>query len=344
MRLVELFLKEKINLSQHEHEISAFIKVTIAEYIKKLINDKHYPGLEFYQDQFDSSGESHEYTEYLIDKLDGIIRHVLQNKLYTLAKEKFYPPLEHVGFIKTEANGYADRLAIYINDSKVDNMAKKIITKLFDTVLNSYNNNERNDGLNGFVDDMIENPNSYVGSRIFDWVNRDIDSIVSTFIHELVHVMQHGNQYKKGKNSTEYRSYLGKKDEFKNLHSKAWKSNFDLPGDESKNYYKLYYSSPQEIGAHAHNIALQVIIDNIKEYVNPESITPEQYNKMKTWLEGSTIPAYVDDYLRDYLDKKNPEEYKIYKRYYKLVYQEVLNYIHSMFKKFIKANSVDLQT
>ena len=165
-----------------------------------------------------------------------------------------------------------------------------------------------------------------------------MNSMIDTKIHELVHVSQHLNQPKHGAKGkgTEYRSKLAKnRDEF----VKAIRAIND--GTATERDYELYYSSLQEIPAHAHNAVLEIL----KGYYFPDKLSGndskdvlDSVRNLKTDIKmlasgkmeyGS--PMYKSDALAYYtkiFNKPNtPGLYAVYKRFVKLVYQELVRYI-----------------
>jgi hypothetical protein len=78
---------------------------------------------------------------------------------------------------------------------------------------------------------------------------------------------------------------------------------------------KVYRASPQEIPAFAHQVALK-IADNIRiDYGNniPSKV------EINRWIEG-----YIE---KQFKNPKDPKEFNVFKRFHKLVYQEVMRYL-----------------
>jgi len=125
-----------------------------------------------------------------------------------------------------------------------------------------------------------------------------LEEMVQVFVHELVHVIQNLKQSHRGDN-TEYRSYLTKdQDRFNAAVASST--------DEDSH---LYYSSPQEIAAFAHDI-----VSNI----------------LKSMQGKKVSRADIQDAVRDrvgahFPDKTDPKVKKVYNRYLKLVYQELMD-------------------
>lgn len=180
-----------------------------------------------------------------------------------------------------------------------------------------------------------------------------LHDLVPTKIHELVHIKQHitqSHRVQQGK-KTEYRSPLADKNRFyqaiSNIHN----------GTATDEDNKIYYASLQEIPAHAHNTALD-IIEQIWFPNDPENISADvisdlyhsinQLIKMVKQITSKDTkygsPMYYSSRLRYYNDTfnvpNNPELYTIYKRFIKLVYQELVNYINFWKSKLPKKAKV----
>ena len=144
-----------------------------------------------------------------------------------------------------------------------------------------------------------------------------LNDLASTVLHELVHVKQHMEQHKLGKNRTQYRSYLQKsKEEF----AKAQKK------ENSSDWIRLHASSPQEIGAYINNIATQIIVDyGFDDATSTFELSP---------VEADSMMYYVRDFLVNRIGTpKTAKEKMIFKRYLKGVYQEVMSYRQKVLTK-----------
>lgn len=145
-----------------------------------------------------------------------------------------------------------------------------------------------------------------------------LNDLASTVIHELVHVKQHMEQHKLGRDRTEYRSYLQKsKEQF----NKAYND------EDSPEWIKLHAGSPQEIGSYINNIATEIINDfNFNDAGSSFELTP---------VDADTIMYYVRDFLINRIGMpKTPKEKMVFKRYFKGVYQEVMSYRQRLMDKF----------
>lgn len=159
-------------------------------------------------------------------------------------------------------------------------------------------------------------------SNVMDIINL----ICGTFIHELVHGIQHTRQINVGKNNLMYRSHLSdpklrtkQGDEFKQLSMHALTN----PGLRTARWRKLYLASPSELGAFAHNIAIQVI-DSIDHL--PATAYSQFPDKTKNMIKSSII-YHTKKQLGTYISPSDPKEAAVFNKYLKRVYQEVDNYV-----------------
>jgi hypothetical protein len=141
-------------------------------------------------------------------------------------------------------------------------------------------------------------------------IDNSIKKLSSLFIHELVHLRQNYIQHMQGRNADdfEYRSYLDKTPgEFNKLTRLK---------DRSERWKELYITSPQEMNAFAHNIALNIINDY--GLSDPEIELPSQ----KEMLDKIT------SYVKKHYDKNNtPIDQPTYKRYIKQTYTVLKDYL-----------------
>lgn len=155
--------------------------------------------------------------------------------------------------------------------------------------------------------------------------SRCLNRIVSTLIHELVHIKQHSMQENPlGINSIdknyrlEYRSYLVDRKKFiaviKNL-------NAGIKNDETD---IIHASSPQEIPARAHSFVLKYISTIVD--VNPLTLQPTEshINMINSWI--NKIDPKINDPKYKFFNEPYSKKYKIYKRYMKTIYKEVISY------------------
>lgn len=267
----------------------------------------------------------------LFNRFHGSLPDVLAEKISNLIKVKLGREVGKdvnlaVSFDETEprVNGLADNTEIILTNRYVKKLSKEILESVKDSVTTSYPLDEWVDAT-FFTFKMLGSQDRYLTGIILDDSVKTIDSIVDTTLHELVHVLQHHKQYQKGRTDTEYRSYLDKKKgEFSALHNKD-----TLSKDDETRYYDLYMASPQEMGSFAHEMAMSMIrAYGLKDAKSEEEITP---------LTSEEVSSFVRKYIHNrYSDPKNQKEYAVFKRYAKLVYQEVQRYIERIRKTFKK--------
>jgi DNA-binding CsgD family transcriptional regulator len=171
-----------------------------------------------------------------------------------------------------------------------------------------------------------------------------ITSMVSTYIHELVHVKQHYfqqlNQLPGGgyRQNTEYRSYLAKRDVFLKSFAKNAANEYVDPILMSR----LHASSPQEIGAFVNNIAIEVIDSLYMETYSKDELIHYYKQSSKDISDLSKlIVSSVNNHLksRDVFPNTKTEK-RIYQRYYKMVSVIVNNYVDYLIKKKQEAQPV----
>lgn len=222
-----------------------------------------------------------------------------------------------VEFQKLKTSGHASGLDIVINSDVIQSLAEDMLEKVYQITIDSLDSEEN---LVPTFFKICRTTGEYITRRGLDRdVERNVENLVSVVIHELVHVVQHNQQYKKGKTSTEYRSYLSKNN--KDFYSSINKIHNSEHNDKD---YRLYRGSPQEIAAFAHEAALKFI-----RYIDLEYIDVEYIKDLK-----KDLPRELEYYIeRMFNDPKNADEYKVFKRFNKLMYQEVVRYIEHIEKK-----------
>jgi hypothetical protein len=252
------------------------------------------------------------------------LEHFISEKLTKLASDEILPPdlkaSVPVKFKDTgEDLGLAYSSEIDLTEMFIDNL----VTDLLDLLHEKTSDNLYSE--DSIFEDFFLTAKKLTIQDIVDYssrrsgINSTVNKIASTLVHEMVHVRQHLPQLQKGRDDTEYRSYLDKtKGEFVQMHGKGYAS---LSPDERKRYNTLYRSSPQEITAFSHQAAWDVIRDYNLEDIRDISEIPD--NKV--------IFGYIYEYATQYYKKpENPAEQKVYQRYIKLIYQEVDRYLDNL--------------
>lgn len=159
---------------------------------------------------------------------------------------------------------------------------------------------------------------NYILNKIDSYIN----SLSRTFIHELVHVLQHYKQSHRDGN-LEFRSYLDKG----KIKRKSGQAEYrtlalnraDHTPEQKRRWSKLYYASPQEIAAFSHNIAQDIIKDyELKKREKFELIDQDFMN---------TVYSAIPEYVLAYSMPTNPKEKRISRRYQKIVKNVLNSYI-----------------
>lgn len=308
MRLLELFISEKISLTHLKNPLRKNIESEILDSLHQIYykEKKLDPGSRELADREVSlSHITPQVTEWLKEQLSVRVSLAIEQVLKTVTGID-----TSVSFSKMKTGGSASGRNINLSNKFVDDMADVLVAAVYDLTLDYV---ESEDQLVSTMFRVYKNADNHVVSS----VDQNIDELISTVIHEMVHVVQHDAQFKIGRDYTEYRSYLDK-DKGK-FHDSVRKLS---TGEYTDADYRLYRGSPQEIAAFAQEAALKFInnsdIDNIEDIA--------QFRKE------------IPDSLRWYVEKmfNNPQdrqEYSIFKRFHKLMYQEVIRYIDRLEKR-----------
>jgi hypothetical protein len=272
--------------------------------------------------------------EFLKTNLAKRITKPIESQLSYLGTKMTTGNFFGVTFATINPHGEAYRDYIQISDRYIDDITKKLVEYLFQSLLD----NDAYDSETERLRSTTEAANMFRNERygnIDDWrIEKTVNDMISTYIHEMVHLQQHSKQPLD--KSTEYRSYATKN-----------KKDFDRAidnvsnGTGSERDWKLYKASPQEIPAFAHQAALDIIHDTmidgrdataedlryiieiLNEYIKGGKFANEYYN--------STMPYYANTF-------KDPtsHDYKVFKRFMKIVAQELVSYRDQIQEKLNK--------
>jgi hypothetical protein len=225
-----------------------------------------------------------------------------------------------VKFEDIKTGGYASAIDMAISNTHINDMAKEICDQIYQSTLDNVENEHE------IVETMFRTFKEADIRQLYGRgsnLEKLIGGLVSVVLHELTHVIQHSQQYKKGRTSTEYRSYLEPNKE--KFHASIGKMG---KGDASKEDLRLYRGSPQEIAAFAQEAALNFI----DEMFIDEANSSEEIKEFK-----KEIPKFLQHYVnKQFNDPSNPMEYAVFKRFNKLMYQEVIRYVDELEKRLLK--------
>lgn len=318
MKVIDLI--EAISLGQHEPEIEQLIKKGLISALNHVSTLKGSDWLKK-ADKAVAKGEFREMGNQLRPQVKAAIEGSLAYTLKTGLGKQFH--IDQVGFEDMGSPAaYAQDQDIMINTRWTDIVSRALVESLFDTVMNNYSEEQFVDAVY-FVPKMIASGDRAFTSAVFDntKIQHQTSKLASTLVHELVHIMQHTAQ--QHRDDTEYRSYLdAHKGEFAAMHDKRMAG--QAVPDEDTRYWNLYLSSPQEIPAFSHQIALKIINDSGVKGAK----TIEELNQ----LAGAVDAHWIMDAIREKLhgrfqDPKNQKEYAVLKRYMKLTYTEFAQYV-----------------
>lgn len=243
----------------------------------------------------------------LIQELDTSLSSALRRVVKRELKETIQVEFIQLG----SALGTATGLTLSLSTE----FLKKLAVACFNDILDS--TGDDSDPVSGFFDTISRYETSNAQTPA---IGELLHTMVNTTVHELVHIVQHARQFAKGRTGLEYRSYL-MPDKSK-FHDSIRKMSDVGPSTDD---YKIYRASPQEIPAFAHEAALAFIRDaNIDKLASEEESPVRLINQLPNMLQGYT------DIMFD--KPETPSEYKIFKRFGKLLYQEVVRYIEQLVK------------
>lgn len=144
--------------------------------------------------------------------------------------------------------------------------------------------------------------------ELYDELVQIIRKMSSTIIHELVHAMQ---MTKQPGTDVSYTSYLKK----------------GRVSDEDSN--EVYFASPQEIPAFAHQVAVDVINKAQSKYAE-DALAVGLAQDLKKIMQGEYYHDIINHYFDLYNKPTDAKYYQIYKRFLKLVYNEIIGHIEKM--------------
>ena len=337
MRATE-FLNEAISITQYESNFIAAFKTGFARGFAGVANaaiDKYYPDL------------VHAFTKNCqADNLINFIRMEFSSNIASKTAEELLDvchkilgkdTITSITFARLGdgTHGMARHTDIYISWEDFDELIRMTIKNLIDLSYKTskkidFEKDEVNDTWTGDIDNFIVITKMFsIGDKQINKIiygnDRIINVIIDTFVHELVHVVQYKPQLEKNFDKALYRSYLQKtKDELEQSKPKT--------DQELTRWNDLYFSSPQEIGAFAHNVALTVIRKNMFDKCDIQEL-PALFKKLTTEDIADAIRKIIGS--NRFKNPANSKEIKVYNRYLKLAYLEIQRYVDSRLKTSI---------
>lgn len=321
MNLRELFF-ENISLSKHKSDIEAAFKEAYRLTLSDCAFKQTYGYLK--SNQFLQYTVEVNLARRLIATLQAYINDILSDsKAFIFVK-----------FLNLKVLGYAEFNSMVLNKQIIPIIAKDLHQSLLNSLIDDGIVGEGENGKDTILDQnaLIKYIRSFVYNPSYE-VHPLISNTIDTIIHEMVHIQQHVKQQHRD-GETEYRSYLAKKPKFHDTINRIHR------GEHSELDSKIYHASPQEITAHAHDAALEIIslISNDSDE-NPRGILA---NLDELFIDNDF--AKSTPRLRYYLsvyNKNDPKEYKVYKRFIKTVAQEIFAYRQKLNSKIEPENGYD---
>ena len=328
--LINEILTEAISLTRYDSKVQDMFTKGLKKALKRLSKVKG----KFPDEEQEVAKDGRSYP--LRAKLTAVLARYLATdiaKEFKNLKTVTGAHVTSVKFIKTEHGGYAQGTDLYISSRIIKNIANIVVDQIDEFAINA--SDDYPDYVYTFftmcsiVADGVDRHSNFLLNEIFEKIQQGVDAIINVVTHELVHTTQHGRQFEKGRGpfEIEYRSYLDKnKGEFYKLHAKDdWYKN--------PRAMELYYASPQEMPAFAHEIALYII----RAYDFPNMTSLEEIPTVDSKDIVYAMSRYPE--IAKFAKSEDPRVRKVYQRYIKLVYTEVANYIEQLKQKLTK-NSV----
>lgn len=320
MRINDI-VNEAISTTQYEATVDSAVRLSIAQAMSEIAGLKG---------QFPKEEKAllKQNPKPLFLKLHESLQNALASRISQIVKVKLSRALGNeiplnISFGDVgKSNAIATDTDITVSPKYVKQISKKIIENVYSNVIESYDLEHQVDGA-FYTFKLVGSQDKTVTPTVLEDTDTVINSLVDVVLHELTHVVQHHKQLSKGRTDTEYRSYLdSKKGELGGINA----SGADLNATDDR-YYDLYYASPQEIAAHANEMAMAAIRKyNLRKAKSEQDITP---------ITAEEISSFVRKYIKDrYSDPKTPKEHQVFKRYAKLVYQEIQRYVDRIRKTF----------
>jgi hypothetical protein len=327
MRAFEI-LNEEISISKYTPEVEETFYKAMSDTFRLIA--KFEPTFDHYKTELDKNmslspimGEIRDtFQKFYIDNIERL----LTNLSRKITNEKVVVVVQDINDL-----GHANGVLIKLSKKTIEKLANQAVA-----AYQQYFYDVLEDQYNFFGEFFLHMRDKLEGAFERHVSSSDVEAVASTFIHELVHVMQHIPQFRKGRDETEYRSYLDhpkikRKNrkagidggEFSSAHTREFNQ-----GEYSDRWWKLYKATPQEMAARSHQAAIDVLRawNLFSKYVELDELPSDQ-----------DILSSVVEFASNVADKPtSPVEQKVYNRYIKLIYQEVDRYLAQLRAKLIK--------
>ena len=324
MRTYE-FITEALSLTKYEPDIAEAIKHALLSAVGGVILDPVVVDL-LGDDSSDQDLFAHMFKKELGSTFAAKLSKDLP-KLTTRLVGKRLVKTVRFGKMQGTVHGTAGIQSITLNKRYVEILSTLITNNFVDHVMDIWPESKRS----AAVAHMIKSAESdkKLSLALLEKTTRWVDSMTSTLIHELVHMAQDQRQPHANGN-TEYRSYLdAHKDEFSDLHN-ATKGKVALSPPQQARFNQLYFASPQEITAFAHEAAVTVI----RQYGLNRIKSKDDLSVITSIHAQDIVDAINDRTDSIFSNPSTPKEKMIHNRYLKLAYREVYNYLEHLRSKF----------
>lgn len=326
MRIQEL-LSEAISLTKYQTDFRQAIKHAIVDSLKEFKRLRDVREFRDLRSTIDDQVSMRPIWQKLAANFYLQLDRYLVKRLQDVTEQLYPGSYVPIKFVKTNDQGYARGLNIYLSDEFLINISKIILNKYYDSAASSLTDFS-------FYDHFFSQYNNeHLIWRVISYADQVIEDLLDVLIHELVHVVQHSNQLQKGKTNYEYRSLLSdpKKKKFDDSEfirlSKMRFKYGRLPVNAETRYRLLHAASPQEIGAYSHNIAQEVIL---AYGLDDPNLVPADIPPLSEF--GSIIASIVKKYIKPVTH----EEHRVFQRYAKAATLEVSRYIDHL-RKTVKS-------
>lgn len=310
MKLYETFISERISLVKYKDLIFDAIQQGVTDSVRQM----YYKVAKYPESKRDAirDGDLSEVKEYANRELTRQLEVLVPVSIsYAIRDELKIPVVATARDIgKTEA--HASGRSIVYNKHYFSRLSSYILEDIEEYTMGTYGSLDELD--KDFQDAFkkIE-----ISGLLTEYnIQSLVSDLVSVTLHELTHVIQHDRQIKADRPGLEYRSYLEpNKEKFHQVVARL--------GDQNPEDYRLYQASPQEITAFAQQAADRIV------RINNLAVDAEARKMIR-----KSPSEYIEDYTyKKFNNPSNAREYAVFKRFNKLVYQFVMDYVDELDKK-----------